>query len=105
MKKLTLIGIILMVVGLTGAMILSYTATDILSLVTTFAGAGLALYSLLEKKENRTWKDYLFLSLIAVGTVLFIFGGFSKDTIVTIVGALITVISAIIALFPKKQAQ
>ena len=105
MKKLTLIGIILMVVGLTGAMILNYTATDILSLVATFAGAGLALYSLLEKKESRTWKDYLFLSLIAVGTVLFIFGGFSKDTIVTIVGALITVISAIIALFPKKQAE
>ena len=105
MKKLTLIGVIVMIIGLTGAMVLNYPATDILSLVTTFAGAGMVLYSMLDKKDNRTWKDYLFLSLIAVGTVIFVFGGFSKDNIVTIVGALITVISAILSLFLKSKAE
>lgn len=104
MKKLTLIGIIVMVIGLVGAMVLNYQATDILSLVTTFVGAGMTFYSIVDKKgEGKTWKDYLFLSLIAVGSVVFVFGGFSKDNITTIVGALITIISAILSILLKDK--
>ena len=100
----TVIGVVLMLAGLFGAMYLKYDQADILALVTAFAGAGMVLYGILDKKENKTWKDYVFLIAIAVGAVLFVFGGFEKDTILTLVGAMITVIGVIISILFKKKA-
>src|SRR5574344_1761240 len=98
-----LIGIALMIVGLFGAMFLNYTVTDITSIVLVFAGAGITLYEIIQKKEDKSWKDYLFLGLIAVGVVLFVFGGFNKDTTVALVGVLVTVIGiTIYLLFGNK---
>jgi len=101
----TIIGIVLMLVGLTGALMLNYTAADVTALVTAFVGAGMVLYSLLNKTDKKSWKDYAFLIAIAVGSVLFVFGGFEKDAILAIVGAMITVIGAILAIIFKKPKE
>ena len=102
----TLSGIILMVVGLTGALFLDYSQADIISLVTAFVGAGMVFYTLVNSKEHRTWLDYVFLGMIALGSVLFVFGGFDKDTTLAIVGALVTVIGAVLyIIFGKKKIE
>ena len=100
---LALVGIVLLVVGLSGAFLLDYTVTDVLSIVSAFVGAGLILAGVLDKKEGKTWKDYLFLTLISVGAVLFVFGGFTKETILTVVSALVTVIGIILYIIIGKK--
>lgn len=103
---IALIGIVLVVAGLCGALFLNYTVSDIISLVTTFFGSGLVLYSILGKKEGKKWYDYLFLILISVGSVLFVFGGFDKETTLALVGALITVIGTIFyIIFGRKPVE
>ena len=100
---LALVGIILLVIGLSGAFLLDYPVTDVISIVSAFVGAGLILAGVLDKKENKTWKDYVFLAIIAIGAVLFVFGGFTKETILTVVSALVTVIGIILYIIVGKK--
>lgn len=91
-----IIGIVLLVAGFLIALLLNYAMTNIISIISAFIGAWLIMVYILKRKRHRIWGDYMFFSVITVGSVIFVFGGFDRETIISISGALVVLLGVLL---------
>lgn len=74
------------------------------------AGLAICVTSIIKKSEKKDWKLYVSIVGVVVGTVLMIWGGVSKDVVVTVITAvcgLIVILASILlpAILKKKNKE
>lgn len=110
MKKnfLLILGLVFVVAGVVFAYLANFQSADICAFAVVMFGAGLAACQLWNKRDTakKTWLSVLSLVLMGVGAFLLGFGGFSQDTMVTIItsvfGFVAIIASLIIAAMQSK---
>ena len=96
MKKniFLIIGLLMVVAGVAIAYFAKFELADITGFALTMFGAGIATSQLWQKRDKtqrlclktqKTWLAVLAVSLVGVGAYLLGFGGFSKETMTTVI--------------------
>lgn len=113
MKKniFLIIGLLMVVAGVAIAYFAKFGLADMTGFALTMFGAGIATSQLWQKRDKtqKTWLAVLAVSLVGVGAYLLGFGGFSKETmttVITMVFGLVGIIAGlIIAAIQSKNAK
>lgn len=113
MKKniFLIIGLLMVVAGVAIAYFAKFELADMTGFALTMFGAGIATSQLWQKRDKtqKTWLAVLAVSLVGVGAYLLGFGGFSKETmttVITMVFGLVGIIAGlIIAAIQSKNAK
>lgn len=112
MKKniFLIIGLLMVVAGVAIAYFAKFELADMTGFALTMFGAGIATSQLWQKRDKqKTWLAILAVSLVGIGAYLLGFGGFSKETmttVITMVFGLVGIIAGlIIAAIQSKNAK
>lgn len=102
MKKnyLLVIGLLLVVAGVVIAYCANFALADITGFAVTVFGAGVATANLWDKRdpEKKTWLSVTSVVLIAAGSFILGFGGFSENTMTTIISSVMGFVAIIAGL-------
>ena len=113
MKKniFLIIGLLMVVAGIAIAYFAKFELADLTGFALTMFGAGIATSQLWQKRDKtqKTWLALLAISLVGVGAFVLGFGGFSKETmttVITMVFGLVGIIAGLVlAAIQSKNAK
>lgn len=112
MKKniFLIIGLLMVIAGVAIAYFAKFELADMTGFALTMFGAGIATSQLWQKRDKtqKTWLTVLAVSLVGVGAYLLGFGGFSKETmttVITMVFGLVGIIAGLILLPFSQRTQ
>lgn len=113
MKKniFLIIGLLMVIAGVAIAYFAKFELADTAGFALTMFGAGIATSQLWQKRDKtqKTWLAALAVSLVGIGAYLLGFGGFNKETMITVItmvfGLVGIIAGLIIAAIQSKNAK
>lgn len=90
-----LVGFVCIAVAVVIGLFFNVPIANIGAMVTAIAGTVLVIEDNLSKTELKGWQKWVFLATLIVGVVFFTLGGFSKELIMEIIGAIVLIASVI----------
>lgn len=105
-KIATVVGIILVILGTIIGVATGYVAADITGLAIALLGAGAVAYGMWKNrnKEKPAWLSILSIVLICAGAFIAGFTGFAEEAMISIVGAVVSIVLVIIGLITNAVA-
>lgn len=91
----TVIGLILLAVGIVFGYIASVPAGDIVAVALIISGAVTSIYDILMKDAVKGWKCWVFVVLMTLGVATLTVAGISGSVMESVIGAIILILDII----------
>lgn len=103
MNLMAIIGLVLIVGFVVFGFVSNFETSWLLSIVGASAGLAMIIGEVANKEpDGSKWKAILVGTGLSVGTMMAVFGGVTESAIVSIVGAVIVIVTVIIGILKEK---